>query len=190
MVEAVFANDCVRAEALAGARLPDAWPGKALVERAFSADLELIREDPDGRLWGDRLMIGTSTIASRASSAASSRWTPRSAPASWRSCWRSWNQSRCRFISSMRRASPSRSSSAPFLELDDAAPEGSPHHGLAAGSGVRLDRPCATFRARGKGCALWPACATAAAPPTPSRRPPAAASGPRAPERGSAYACA
>ena len=57
MVEAVFANDRVRAEALAGARLPDAWPGKALVERAFSADLDLIRDDPDGRLWGDRLMI-------------------------------------------------------------------------------------------------------------------------------------
>ena len=57
MVEAVFANDRVRAEALAGARLPDAWPGKALVERAFSADLDLIRADPDGRLWGDRLMI-------------------------------------------------------------------------------------------------------------------------------------
>ncbi len=57
MVEAVFANDRVRAEALAGARLPEAWPGKALVERAFSADLELIRADPERRLWGDRLMI-------------------------------------------------------------------------------------------------------------------------------------
>jgi len=57
MVEAVFANDRVRAEALAGARLPEAWPGKALVERAFSADLELIRADPAQRLWGDRLMI-------------------------------------------------------------------------------------------------------------------------------------
>jgi [ribosomal protein S5]-alanine N-acetyltransferase len=57
MVEAVFANDRVRAEALAGARLPDAWPGKALVERAFSADLELIRANPGARLWGDRLMI-------------------------------------------------------------------------------------------------------------------------------------
>lgn len=57
MVEAVFANDRARAEALASARLPDAWPGKALVERAFSADLDAIRADPDGRLWGDRLMI-------------------------------------------------------------------------------------------------------------------------------------
>src|SRR5262249_43827804 len=57
MVEAGVANDPARAEALAGARLPDAWPGKALVERAFSADLDLIRADPDRRLWGDRLMI-------------------------------------------------------------------------------------------------------------------------------------
>ena len=57
MVEAVFANDRARAEALASARLPDAWPGKALVERAFSADLDAIRADPEGRLWGDRLMI-------------------------------------------------------------------------------------------------------------------------------------
>jgi hypothetical protein len=58
MVEAVFANDRSLAEALAGARLPDAWPGKALIERAFSADLGAIREDPERRLWGDRLMIG------------------------------------------------------------------------------------------------------------------------------------
>lgn len=57
MVEAVFAGDRVRAEALAGASLPEAWPGRALVERAFSADLDAIRGDPAGRLWGDRLMI-------------------------------------------------------------------------------------------------------------------------------------
>ena len=57
MVEAVFAGDRDRAEALAGARLPDAWPGRALIERAFSADLDAIRGDPEARLWGDRLMI-------------------------------------------------------------------------------------------------------------------------------------
>jgi RimJ/RimL family protein N-acetyltransferase len=57
MVEAVFAGDRARAEALAGARLPDAWPGRALVERAFSADPDAIRSDPERRLWGDRLMI-------------------------------------------------------------------------------------------------------------------------------------
>jgi ribosomal-protein-alanine N-acetyltransferase len=57
MVEAVFARDRARAEALAEAYLPDAWPGPALIERAFSADVGAIREDPERRLWGDRLMI-------------------------------------------------------------------------------------------------------------------------------------
>ena len=57
MVEAVVAGDRARAESLAGARLPEAWPGRALVERAFSADLDAIRGDPERRLWGDRLMI-------------------------------------------------------------------------------------------------------------------------------------
>lgn len=57
MVEAVFAGDRARAEALACARLPEAWPGRALIERAFSADLDAIRGDPARRLWGDRLMI-------------------------------------------------------------------------------------------------------------------------------------
>ncbi len=57
MVEAVFARDRARAEKLAEAYLPDAWPGPALVERAFSADINAVRADPDGRLWGDRLMV-------------------------------------------------------------------------------------------------------------------------------------
>lgn len=57
MVEAVFANDRREAERLAGAQLPVAWPGRALVERAFTADLAAIRRDPERRLWGDRLMI-------------------------------------------------------------------------------------------------------------------------------------
>jgi RimJ/RimL family protein N-acetyltransferase len=57
MVEAMFARDRARAEAVADAFLPDAWPGPALVERAFSADVNAIREDPERRLWGDRLMI-------------------------------------------------------------------------------------------------------------------------------------
>ena len=57
MVEAVFAGDRARAEGLAQARLPEAWPGRALIERAFSADLDAIRADPAARLWGDRLMI-------------------------------------------------------------------------------------------------------------------------------------
>jgi RimJ/RimL family protein N-acetyltransferase len=57
MVEAVMAGRRAEAEAAAEARLPDAWPGPALIERAFSASLELIRANPVRRLWGDRLMI-------------------------------------------------------------------------------------------------------------------------------------
>lgn len=44
-------------EAIVGAALPEAWPGRALVERAFTASLERIRTDPAVRLWGDRVMI-------------------------------------------------------------------------------------------------------------------------------------
>jgi RimJ/RimL family protein N-acetyltransferase len=44
-------------EELVGAEMPWAWPGRALVEQAFSASLDAIRADPNTRLWGDRLMI-------------------------------------------------------------------------------------------------------------------------------------
>jgi RimJ/RimL family protein N-acetyltransferase len=44
-------------EALVGAELPWAWPGRALVEQAFHASLDAVVADPDKRLWGDRLMI-------------------------------------------------------------------------------------------------------------------------------------
>jgi RimJ/RimL family protein N-acetyltransferase len=37
--------------------VPSAWPGPALVERAFSASLDRIRENPAVRLWGDRLLL-------------------------------------------------------------------------------------------------------------------------------------
>ncbi len=57
LVEAVFRADRDALEAIAGAKIPAAWPGRVLVERAFSASLEAIRNDPDKRLWGDRLMI-------------------------------------------------------------------------------------------------------------------------------------
>jgi len=57
VVEAVFAGDRARLEAVLDARVPAAWPGRALVERAFSTSLEAILEDPEKRLWGDRLMI-------------------------------------------------------------------------------------------------------------------------------------
>lgn len=57
LVEAVFRADRDALEQIAGAKIPAAWPGRVLVERAFSASLEAIRNDPDTRLWGDRLMI-------------------------------------------------------------------------------------------------------------------------------------
>lgn len=57
LVEAVFAGHRAELEAAARAKVPAAWPGRALVERAFCASLERIREDPARRLWGDRLMI-------------------------------------------------------------------------------------------------------------------------------------
>jgi ribosomal-protein-alanine N-acetyltransferase len=57
MVEAVFAGDRLALEELAKAKIPEAWPGRSLVERAFSASLDRIREDPATRLWGDRLVV-------------------------------------------------------------------------------------------------------------------------------------
>jgi RimJ/RimL family protein N-acetyltransferase len=57
LVEAVFRGDRAALEEIAGAKIPAAWPGRALIERAFSASLEAIRVDPETRLWGDRLMI-------------------------------------------------------------------------------------------------------------------------------------
>ncbi len=57
MVEAMMEGRRADAEAAADARLPDAWPGSALVEQAFSASLERIRANPNVRLWGDRVMI-------------------------------------------------------------------------------------------------------------------------------------
>ncbi len=57
IVEAMFLGRRDEAERAVGAALPETWPGRALVERAFRADLELIRKDPHNRLWGDRVMI-------------------------------------------------------------------------------------------------------------------------------------
>jgi RimJ/RimL family protein N-acetyltransferase len=57
LVEAVLKGDRAEAERAAGARLPGAWPNKALIERAFTVSLERIRADPAARLWGDRLML-------------------------------------------------------------------------------------------------------------------------------------
>lgn len=60
IVEAVMVGDRSRAEELVGASLPGAWPGRALIERAFSASLDHIRARPEVRLWGDRVMIARS----------------------------------------------------------------------------------------------------------------------------------
>lgn len=57
IVEAVMASDRARCESLVGASMPPAWPGRALIERAFSASLDNIRDRPEIRLWGDRVMI-------------------------------------------------------------------------------------------------------------------------------------
>jgi [ribosomal protein S5]-alanine N-acetyltransferase len=57
IVEAMMLGKRAEAEALVGATLPDAWPGRALVERAFAARLDHIRANPEIRLWGDRVMI-------------------------------------------------------------------------------------------------------------------------------------
>lgn len=56
-VEATFAGDRAALEDLARAAVPEAWPGRALVERAFCASLDAIRADPARRLWGDRLVV-------------------------------------------------------------------------------------------------------------------------------------
>jgi ribosomal-protein-alanine N-acetyltransferase len=57
LVEAVLLGRRADAEAILEARLPDAWPGRALIERSFYASLEHIQENPDVRLWGDRMML-------------------------------------------------------------------------------------------------------------------------------------
>lgn len=57
LVEAVLSDRRGEVESLVGARLPGRWPGRALIERAFSASLDDIRANPSVRLWGDRIMI-------------------------------------------------------------------------------------------------------------------------------------
>src|SRR5262249_14386802 len=57
VVEAVMIGERARVEEIVAAGLPEAWPGRALIERAFSVSLDAIRADPEKRLWGDRLLI-------------------------------------------------------------------------------------------------------------------------------------
>ena len=51
IVEAVMMGERERLEELACARVPEAWPGRALVERAFSVSLEKIRADPRSNVY-------------------------------------------------------------------------------------------------------------------------------------------
>jgi [ribosomal protein S5]-alanine N-acetyltransferase len=57
MVEAVFAGRRDEAERIAGANLPEKWPGRALVEQAFCCPIDHLRREPESHLWGGRLMI-------------------------------------------------------------------------------------------------------------------------------------
>ncbi|HSQ66114.1 MAG TPA: GNAT family N-acetyltransferase [Polyangiaceae bacterium] len=64
LVEAVLVGDRDRAEELVEARFPDLWPGRALVERAFSCPIEKLRRDPDAWLWGARVLVTKPETAS------------------------------------------------------------------------------------------------------------------------------
>jgi len=57
LVEAVLDGRRNDTEAILGARMPAAWPGRALVARAFLTRIEAVREDPEHRLWGDRVAL-------------------------------------------------------------------------------------------------------------------------------------
>ena len=62
LVEAVLVGDRALAEKLVGARFPDLWPGRALVERAFSCPIEKLRLDPDAWLWGARVLVNKDNV--------------------------------------------------------------------------------------------------------------------------------
>jgi [ribosomal protein S5]-alanine N-acetyltransferase len=57
LVEATMQERFSDIEHMLGANLPRPWPGRALIEQAFSASLDAIRADADARLWGDRIAI-------------------------------------------------------------------------------------------------------------------------------------
>jgi RimJ/RimL family protein N-acetyltransferase len=57
IVEAVMAGRREDAETLVRARMPDRWPNREFVERAFSASLDAMRERPEVCLWGDRILV-------------------------------------------------------------------------------------------------------------------------------------
>lgn len=57
VVEAVLEGRRGDVEELLSAKLPEAWPGRALIERAFWLSLDHVRANPQMRLWGDRVMV-------------------------------------------------------------------------------------------------------------------------------------
>jgi RimJ/RimL family protein N-acetyltransferase len=57
MVEAVLLGRRGDAESLAGARMPERWPNRELIERAFAVSLDGLRSAPSSRLWGGRVVI-------------------------------------------------------------------------------------------------------------------------------------
>lgn len=56
-IEAVLDHDKARAEAVVGAKFPDAWPNDDLVALGFPFSREALRAHPDIRLWGDSLVL-------------------------------------------------------------------------------------------------------------------------------------
>jgi ribosomal-protein-alanine N-acetyltransferase len=57
MVEAVMLGRRDDSENFAGARMPERWPNRELIERAFPVSLDDLRADPATRLWGARVMV-------------------------------------------------------------------------------------------------------------------------------------
>jgi len=57
LVDAVVDGRRADAEAICNARFPEIWPGRTLVERAFSCPLDKLREDPESWLWGARVLV-------------------------------------------------------------------------------------------------------------------------------------
>jgi GNAT superfamily N-acetyltransferase len=85
IVEAVMGDRRQEAEALVGARMPERWPNRELVERAFCASLDAIRANPAEYLWGDRVMIARDGASPAPAGARSKPDTASPAPAGARS---------------------------------------------------------------------------------------------------------
>jgi [ribosomal protein S5]-alanine N-acetyltransferase len=65
MVEAVMLGRRDESEDLAHARMPQRWPNRELIERAFPVSLDELRADPESRLWGARVMVAQSVSEHR-----------------------------------------------------------------------------------------------------------------------------